>query len=165
MKQDSNGRNRSYGRGFNSKKQTLTKNTVIESSGPAGKVRGNLSQIYDKYVALGKEAAIQNNRVLAETFYQFADHYHRLFLMAEETLKKGQNSVKDNRHFSSNRTPSSLEKKNSETPPSPSIPEETTPRKEPENSSFVAPSVESFPEKEEKQSSPKKRGRPPKKEK
>ncbi|NCB49648.1 MAG: DUF4167 domain-containing protein [Alphaproteobacteria bacterium] len=163
MKQDSNGRNRSYGRGFNSKKQTLTKNTVVESSGPAGKVRGNLSQIYDKYMVLGKEAAIQNNRVLAETFYQFADHYHRLFLMAEENIRKGQNSVKDNRHFSSNQDTSSLEKKNSET--TPSIPDEPASRKETENSSFVAPSIESFPEKEEKQSSPKKRGRPPKKEK
>ena len=45
-----------------------------------GKVRnkGNVTQQYQKYIKLAKEASSSGDRVQAEYYYQFADHYFRL---------------------------------------------------------------------------------------
>ena len=56
----------------------LTKNTVIESFGPVSQIRGNVQQLNEKYNNLGNDAASNDDKVLSETYYQFADHYHRL---------------------------------------------------------------------------------------
>ena len=72
-----NGRRRHRGqnrRNFNN----LNKNTVIESFGPVSQIRGNVQQLNEKYNNLGNEAASNDDKVLSETYYQFADHYHRL---------------------------------------------------------------------------------------
>ena len=73
----SNGRRRHRGqnrRNFNN----LNKNTVIESFGPISQIRGNVQQLNEKYNNLGNDAASNDDKVLSETYYQFADHYHRL---------------------------------------------------------------------------------------
>ena len=72
-----NGRRRQRGqnrRNFNN----LNKNTVIESFGPVSQIRGNVQQLNEKYNNLGNDAASNDDKVLSETYYQFADHYHRL---------------------------------------------------------------------------------------
>ena len=72
-----NGRRRHRGqnrRNFNN----LNKNTVLESFGPISQVRGNVQQLNEKYNNLGNDAASNDDKVLSETYYQFADHYHRL---------------------------------------------------------------------------------------
>ena len=72
-----NGRRRHRGqnrRNFNN----LNKNTVIESFGPISQIRGNVQQLHEKYNNLGNDAASNDYKVLSETYYQFADHYHRL---------------------------------------------------------------------------------------
>ena len=72
-----NGRRRNRGqnrRNFNN----LNKNTVIESFGPISQIRGNVQQLNEKYNNLGNDAASNDDKVLSETYYQFADHYHRL---------------------------------------------------------------------------------------
>lgn len=72
-----NGRRRHRGqnrRNFNN----LNKNTVLESFGPISQVRGNVQQLNEKYNSLGNDAASNDDKVLSETYYQFADHYHRL---------------------------------------------------------------------------------------
>lgn len=56
----------------------LNKNTVIESFGPISQVRGNVQQLFEKYNNLGNDAASNDDKVLSETYFQFADHYHRL---------------------------------------------------------------------------------------
>ena len=50
----------------------------FESNGPDVKVRGNAQQIVDKYQALAREAATAGNPVMAENYYQHAEHYHRV---------------------------------------------------------------------------------------
>ena len=44
-----------------------------------GKVRnkGNISQQYNKYLKLAKEASSSGDRIQAEYYYQFTDHYSR----------------------------------------------------------------------------------------
>ena len=84
MRQQNNGRRRqnrgSNRRNFNNGNLNgnLNKNTVIESSGPDGRQRGSVSQLNEKYTSLASDASSFDDRILAESFLQFADHYYRL---------------------------------------------------------------------------------------
>ena len=54
------------------------RNTSYESNGPDGKLRGNAQQLHEKYMALAHDAATSGERISAEAYTQFADHYFRL---------------------------------------------------------------------------------------
>jgi Domain of unknown function (DUF4167) len=54
------------------------RNQIFDSSGPDVRVRGNAHQVFDKYQALAREAAASGDRVMAEAYWQYADHYFRL---------------------------------------------------------------------------------------
>ena len=84
MRQQNNGRRR-QNRGSNRRNfgngnynANLNKNTVIDSAGPYGRQRGSVSQLSEKYISLASDAASSDDRILAESFLQFADHYYRL---------------------------------------------------------------------------------------
>ena len=84
MRQQNNGRRR-QNRGSNRRNfgngnynGNLNKNTVIDSAGPDGRQRGSVSQLSEKYISLASDAASSDDRILAESFLQFADHYYRL---------------------------------------------------------------------------------------
>ena len=42
--------------------------------------KGNVSQQYNKYLKLAKEAFRSGDRVQSEYYYQFTDHYYRLMI-------------------------------------------------------------------------------------
>jgi hypothetical protein len=84
MRQQNNGRRR-QNRGSNRRNfgngnynGNLNKNTVIDSAGPDGRQRGSVSQLNEKYASLASDATSSDDRILAESFLQFADHYYRL---------------------------------------------------------------------------------------
>jgi hypothetical protein len=54
------------------------RNTSYESNGPDVKLRGNAQQLYEKYTALAHDASSSGERISAEAYSQFADHYFRL---------------------------------------------------------------------------------------
>jgi hypothetical protein len=54
------------------------RNQIFDSSGPDVRVRGNAHQVFDKYQALAREAAASGDRIMAEAYWQYADHYYRL---------------------------------------------------------------------------------------
>ena len=54
------------------------RNTSYESNGPDVKLRGNAQQLHEKYMALAHDAATSGERIPAEAYTQFADHYFRL---------------------------------------------------------------------------------------
>jgi hypothetical protein len=54
------------------------RNQLFDSSGPDVRVRGNAHQVFDKYQALAREAATSGDRILAEAYWQYADHYFRM---------------------------------------------------------------------------------------
>jgi len=54
------------------------RNQIFDSSGPDVRVRGNAHQVFDKYQALGREAAASGDRIMAEAYWQYADHYFRV---------------------------------------------------------------------------------------
>jgi Domain of unknown function (DUF4167) len=51
---------------------------TFESNGPNVKIRGNAYQVFERYVALAREAATSGDRIAAESFYQHAEHYFRI---------------------------------------------------------------------------------------
>lgn len=76
MKQGSNTR-RSRSRGGN-KRHSGGKNNSFESNGPEVKIRGSAQQVQEKYLALARDANVSGDRVAAEAFFQFAEHYYRI---------------------------------------------------------------------------------------
>src|SRR5215207_8024622 len=54
------------------------RNQIFDSSGPDVRVRGNAHQVFDKYQALAREAASSGDRIAAEAYWQYADHYYRM---------------------------------------------------------------------------------------
>src|SRR5712671_3995353 len=51
---------------------------TFDSNGPSVKIRGNAYQVFERYVALAREAQASGDRVAAENFYQHAEHYFRM---------------------------------------------------------------------------------------
>ena len=45
-----------------------------------GRNKGNVSQQYNKYLKLAKEAFRSGDRIQSEYYYQFMDHYYRLMV-------------------------------------------------------------------------------------
>ena len=60
-------------------------------SNDRGRNKGNVTQQYQKYLKLAKEAFSSGDRIQSEYYYQFADHYSRLMielgLFVEESLE------------------------------------------------------------------------------
>ena len=76
-------------RGNGSRRNGAQRSNGIDSNGPDVKVRGNAQQIVDKYQALAREAATSGDPVMAENFFQHAEHYLRI-LNANGSAQKGQ---------------------------------------------------------------------------
>ena len=101
MRQQNNGRRRqnrgsnrrSYGGGNHN--GNINKNTVIDSSGPDGRQRGSVSQLNEKYTSLASDAAASDDRILAESYLQFADHYYRINKEIEINNEAKLNAEKD----------------------------------------------------------------------
>ena len=58
--------------------QPPQRNQFFDSNGPNIKIRGSALQVFERYVALAREAAISGDPVAAENFYQHAEHYLRV---------------------------------------------------------------------------------------
>jgi len=55
-----------------------------ESNGPDVKIRGSALQVADKYTQLARDAQSAGDRVMAENYYQHAEHYYRIVAQAYE---------------------------------------------------------------------------------
>jgi len=69
---------RMRGRGNGARRSGPSRTQHFDSNGPDLKVRGNAQQIVDKYQALAQEAMTAGNPVMAENYYQHAEHYLRV---------------------------------------------------------------------------------------
>ena len=108
MRQQNNGRRRqnrgSNRRNFNNGNLNgnINKNTVIDSSGPDGRQRGSVAQLNEKYTSLASDASSSDDRILAESFLQFADHYYRLQKEIELNIENKENKIKSELTTTSN---------------------------------------------------------------
>jgi hypothetical protein len=50
----------------------------FDSNGPSVKIRGSAYQVFERYVALAREAQTSGDRIAAENLYQHAEHYFRI---------------------------------------------------------------------------------------
>jgi len=83
------------------------RNNSYESNGPDVKVRGNPQQIVEKYLALARDASSAGDRINAESYYQFAEHYYRIMnanAAAAEQQRQPQNPAQDGEADASNNT-------------------------------------------------------------
>ena len=76
MRQGPNNK-RMRGRG-NGRKGGNSRNHSFESNGPEVKVRGNAQQVVEKYLTLARDASSTGDRINAESYFQFAEHYYRV---------------------------------------------------------------------------------------
>lgn len=72
----------------NSQPYVPNRNTSYESNGPDVKLRGNAQQLNVKYLALAHDAAAAGERITAEAYTQFADHYFRLHQAAVDASEE-----------------------------------------------------------------------------
>ena len=71
----------------------LNRNHVFDSSGPDVRVRGTAQQLFEKYLQLGRDATSSGDRVMAEGYFQHAEHYFRLngIFLERQRLQQAQN--------------------------------------------------------------------------
>ncbi len=84
--QNNNNSKRSRGRG---RKPQSSGNRAYDSNGPDVKIRGTATHVCEKYQQLARDAITSGDRVMAENYYQHAEHYYRL-IMASQTPNDGQ---------------------------------------------------------------------------
>ena len=79
-------------------------NGSVDSSGPSVKVRGSAKQVYDKYLILARDAKSSGDSILAESYFQHAEHYARILIEngkfdttspSNGDIKNKDNSIKD----------------------------------------------------------------------
>ena len=89
MRPNQNNR-RSRGRG--GRKSGNSRNQTFDSNGPGARVRGNASQIYEKYQQLARDAASSGDRIASENFLQHAEHYYRVMVANGQRAEQRNNA-------------------------------------------------------------------------
>ena len=104
---------------FKSHKRSGYKRNNNFSNGK-GRNKGNLTQQYNKFLKLAKEAFTSGDRIQSEYYYQFTDHYYRLMvelgINIEDNEISLENKVKETKEYQETQSEieqdTSLEKNN-----------------------------------------------------
>ncbi len=68
----------------------LNRNHVFDSSGPDLRIRGTAQQLFEKYLQLGRDATSGGDRVMAEGYFQHAEHYFRILNAMNQAAQQNQ---------------------------------------------------------------------------
>src|SRR5271157_1852105 len=68
----------------------LNRNHVFDSNGPDVRVRGTAQQLFEKYLQLGRDATSSGDRVMAESYFQHAEHYFRILNAMNQAAQQNQ---------------------------------------------------------------------------
>jgi hypothetical protein len=68
----------------------LNRNHVFDSNGPDLRIRGTAQQLFEKYLQLGRDATSSGDRVMAEGYFQHAEHYFRILNAMNQAAQQGQ---------------------------------------------------------------------------
>lgn len=74
-------------------------NRIYESNGPDVKVRGTAQTVAEKYLQLGRDAQSSGDSVMAENYYQHAEHYLRIVAAAQAYLQQQQQHRRPDEEF------------------------------------------------------------------
>jgi hypothetical protein len=77
-------RNKNGKQAHQSGNKKVSKTRVYDSNGPDVRIRGTAWQVTEKYQALAKDAEASGNWVMAESYYQHAEHYQRIISSFED---------------------------------------------------------------------------------
>ena len=102
-----------------------------------GRNKGNVTQQYNKYLKLAKDTFSAGDRIQAEYYYQFTDHYYRLMQELGINLDD-QDNLLESRDESSENIVSENEKENKQ-----SLEEDIVTNKDEDN--VIDDSIESIP--------------------
>lgn len=69
--------------------QPLNRNHVFDSNGPDVRIRGTAQQLFEKYLQLGRDATGAGDRVMAESYFQHAEHYFRILNAMNQAQQQG----------------------------------------------------------------------------
>jgi hypothetical protein len=67
----------------------LNRNHVFDSNGPDLRIRGTSQQLFEKYLQLGRDATGSGDRVMAESYFQYAEHYFRILNAMNQAAQQG----------------------------------------------------------------------------
>ena len=76
----------------------LNRNHVFDSSGPDLRIRGTAQQLFEKYLQLGRDATGSGDRVMAESYFQYAEHYFRIVNAINQASQQNPQSGQQNNH-------------------------------------------------------------------
>jgi hypothetical protein len=68
----------------------LNRNHVFDSNGPDLRIRGTAQQLFEKYLQLGRDATSSGDRVMSESYFQYAEHYFRILGAINQASQQGQ---------------------------------------------------------------------------
>ena len=111
-------------------------------SSSKGRNKGNVTQQYNKYLKLAKDTFSAGDRIQAEYYYQFTDHYYRLMQELGINLDDQDNSIEPRDAISEN-TISENEKENKQTLEQDAV--NNKDEKDAEDAEDVDESIESIP--------------------
>ncbi len=88
----------------------MNRNHVFDSNGPDLRIRGTAQQLFEKYLQLGRDATSSGDRVMAEGYFQHAEHYFRILnAMAQAAQQNGQSVPPNGGQSHSRRNGSEIE--------------------------------------------------------
>jgi hypothetical protein len=70
----------------------MNRNHVFDSNGPDLRIRGTSQQLFEKYLQLGRDATSGGDRVMAESYFQHAEHYFRILNAMNQAAQQNQQS-------------------------------------------------------------------------
>ena len=76
-------------RPFRQQPRNPQNNQTFDSNGPNIKIRGSAHQIFERYLALAREATACGDRIPAVNLYQHAEHYFRVNNARREGNQQG----------------------------------------------------------------------------
>ena len=76
----------------------LNRNHVFDSSGPDLRIRGTAQQLFEKYLQLGRDATSGGDRVMAEGYFQHAEHYFRILNAMNQAAQQNQQNGQQQQH-------------------------------------------------------------------
>jgi hypothetical protein len=68
----------------------MNRNHVFDSNGPDVRIRGTAQQLFEKYLQLGRDATSAGDRVMAEGYFQHAEHYFRILNAMNQAASQNQ---------------------------------------------------------------------------
>jgi hypothetical protein len=72
---------------------------TFDSNGPDVRIRGNAFQITEKYMTLARDASSAGDRILAESYFQHAEHYQRMINEMNEEYARQNPGYNPNQNY------------------------------------------------------------------